>query len=462
MSSRARLPSVDRLLSSPSLRQLSELHGRGAVKDTVRNVLEEARNQLAQASADRGVVDTETLAARVSSRLTSHHTHRSVFNLTGTIIHTNLGRALIGERVFERAKALATHPMNLEFDLITGKRGKRDTVVTEPLCRLSGAAAATVVNNNAAALTIVLNTLALGARVPVSRGELVEIGGSFRLPELMTRAGCHLMEVGTTNRTHARDYAAALTDGACMVLKVHPSNFAMEGFTADVGIAELADMAHAANVPLVVDLGSGTLIDLTRFGLPHEPTVQEVLRQGADLVTFSGDKLLGAVQAGLIVGRADLVEQIDANPLKRALRCDKITLAILGETLKCFEDPETLREQIPLYRLLTLPVAELEARARAVLAEIAPAAKAFTLSAEAVPSMCEIGSGSLPTQGIDSISVRITGSSDADARALLTRLRQLPTPVIGRLHDGAVWLDMRLAEPLDALTRALGQLTETA
>src|SRR5690606_39167447 len=271
-----------------------------------------------------------------------------VFNLTGTVLHTNLGRALPAPELFDAVRDLATRPMNLEFDLTTGVRGVRDAPVVRRLVLLTGAEAATVVNNNAAALLLVLNTLAHDRPVPVSRGELIEIGGSFRLPEIMERAGCRLLEVGTTNRTHPADFRRALAERPALLLKVHPSNFHISGFTRAVSTRELAGIARGAGVPLCVDLGSGTLVDLARWGLPHEPTPAEVLRHGADLVTFSGDKLLGGVQAGLIVGRRDLIDALNANPLKRALRPDKVTLALLDRTLALYEEPDTLPMRLPL------------------------------------------------------------------------------------------------------------------
>jgi L-seryl-tRNA(Ser) seleniumtransferase len=325
------------------------------------------------------------------------------------------------------------------------------------LIALTGAEAATVVNNNAAALLLVLNTLGLGKSVPVSRGELIEIGGSFRLPDIIERSGCRIREVGTTNRTHARDFAEAIDETTAMLLKVHPSNYRIEGFTSSVATPTLATLAHEKNLPLVVDLGSGALVDLARFGLPHEPTVRETLAEGADLVTFSGDKLLGSVQAGLIVGSRELIDRINRNPLKRALRCDKITLAILHYTLRLYQDPDLLANELPLLRTLTRSVRELMALAQRAASVLASRlGSSFTVTA--AEDRCQIGSGALPEATLASAAIVITASSGADVMRLADRLRRLDAPVIGRMHDGALRLDVRTIDDADALCAALGAL----
>jgi L-seryl-tRNA(Ser) seleniumtransferase len=302
----------------------------------------------------------------------------------------------------------------------------------------------------------VLNTFALGRTVPVSRGELIEIGGSFRLPDIMERSGCRLKEVGTTNRTHLKDFESAIDHDTGLLLKVHPSNYHVRGFTSTVPTADLAGLAHRCGLPLCVDLGSGSLVDLTRWGLPFEPMPQQLLGQGVDLVTFSGDKLLGAVQAGIILGRRELIDAMNRNPMKRALRPDKLTLAFLSRTLSLYEEPELLPQRLPLFRTLTTPLHELEQRASAVAAAIAP--RLPDCHVEVAPGECQIGSGSLPDRTIPSVCVRISAASEHRVRELQTELRKLSVPVVGRVHQGALWLDMRGAEHLDDLCGSLSGL----
>ena len=433
------LPSVDRVLQQSASQVLVAQHGRAAVTDAVRGILAEMRAELRAAKTPEPGAAGAVLA-RAAERLArdARPSLRPVFNLTGTVVHTNFGRAPLPEEAIEAMAAAARSPVNLEYDLETGKRGERDAHVEDLLCRLTGAEAATVVNNNAAALLLVLGTLAARREVPVSRGELVEIGGSFRLPELMARSGCRLREVGTTNRTHLTDYAGAVGPKTALVLKVHMSNYAIEGFTAAVPETELARLCRERGLPLVVDLGSGTLTDLRRFGLPHEPTAQESLARGADLVTFSGDKLLGGPQAGIIVGRAALVARLRRNPLRRALRVDKLTLAALGAVLRLYADPERLAVRVPVLRLLTRPVGEIFALAEH-LRPLLQHALGGKSTVEVIDCESQIGSGALPTQRIASAGLAIRPGSDRIAAAF----RRLPVPVIGRIHQGALLFDLR-------------------
>jgi L-seryl-tRNA(Ser) seleniumtransferase len=444
------LPSVDRVLQQEASTALVAQHGREAVTDAVRSVLAELR---AAKAPERGAADAVLARAAENLARGSRPSLRPLFNLTGTVVHTNFGRAQLPEEAIEAMAAAARGPVNLEYDLETGKRGERDAHVEEILCRLTGAEAATVVNNNAAALLLVLSALAARREVPVSRGELIEIGGSFRLPELMARSGCRLREVGTTNRTHLSDFADAVGAKTGLLLKVHASNYAIEGFTAAVPEADLARLCRERKLPFVVDLGSGTLIDLRRFGLPHEPTAEESLAQGADLVTFSGDKLLGGPQAGIIVGRADLIARIRRNPLRRALRVDKLTLAALGAVLRLYLDPDRLAERLPVLRMLARPQGEIRAMAGRLrpLLEKALGAKS---TVDAIGCESQFGSGALPTQRIASAGLAIRPGSDRLAAAF----RRLPVPVIGRIHQGAFLLDLRCLQDEAGFAAQLSQL----
>ncbi len=448
--SRRQLPSVDRVLNDASVTDAVARWGKRTVKLALRAVQDELR-------AATGVPEWATTASgyhdAIDAWLRRHvgRGYQPVFNLTGTLVHTNLGRSPLSPVLAAKALDAATRPLALEYDLDRGGRGDREGIVAHRLRLLTGAEAATVVNNNAAAVMLVLNTLARNREVPVSRGELIEIGGSFRLPEIMERAGCRLKEVGTTNRTHARDYNAAVTEQTALLLKVHPSNYRVEGFATGVAVREAADIAHDHDLPLCVDAGSGALVDLREFGLPREPLPNDLLRDGADLVTFSGDKLLGGVQAGIIVGKGPLIESLNANPMKRALRLDKIALVLLDETLKAYEDEATAMASIPLLGTIALPLDELERRGRAVADCLAQ----IDARIELETTRAQLGSGALPGEIIESRAVTIAFDADKQLRSFEASLRHLDTPVIGRIADGKLVLDMRGAAPLDELLDAL-------
>ena len=453
---RSQLPSVDKVLRAPSVAALARRWGLATVKEAVRALQTDAR---AAETPAEWTAEPEGYAAPVEQRLLANigHGYQTVFNLTGVLVHSNLGRSLLSAQMARAALRAATRPVTLEYDLARGNRGERDAIICHRLRLLTGAEAATVVNNNAAAVLLALNTLALGAEVPVSRGELIEIGGTFRLPEVMERAGCRLREVGTTNRTRPDDYEHAIGADTALLLKAHPSNYRISGFTQTVSVRELAAVAHRHDLPAVVDAGSGALLDMRRFGLPREPTPRELLADGADLVTFSGDKLLGGAQAGVLVGRAELIERINANPMKRALRLDKLALALLDEVLKAYEDPDTVTERIPLLANLALPMAELDRRA-AIVAEALSALPGVKVAA--VPSQAHIGSGALPGQGVASraVTLELEGGRLRDCAAAL---RQLRPAVIGRIAKGRIWLDMRGADPVEELAAMLAKLRLT-
>jgi L-seryl-tRNA(Ser) seleniumtransferase len=445
---RAGLPSVDLVLRGEAGADLIARYGRALAVDAVRTALAEHRRAGTAASA----AEAAAAAAAALAALT-RPSQRRVFNLTGTVLHTNLGRAPLPEEAIAAAAEAMRDPSTLEYDLETGRRGERDDHVSGWLTRLTGAEAALAVNNNAAALVLALNTLALGREAIVSRGELIEIGGSFRLPDIMARAGTRLREVGTTNRTHLADFAAAVGPETGLILKAHTSNYEIRGFTAAAPTARLAALAHERGVPFVEDLGSGSLVDLEGWGLPHEPTVAEALRHGADLVTFSGDKLLGGPQAGLVVGRAELVGRLARNPLKRALRLDKIRLAVLEAVLRLYADPERLALKLPTLRLLSRSAGEIAILGDRLLPAVAGALDGVA-EAVLVETKSQIGSGALPVSLLPSTALALC-PLDRGTEALARALRALPVPVVGRIEGGRVLLDLRCLEDETAF---LGQL----
>nr|WP_111302105.1 L-seryl-tRNA(Sec) selenium transferase [Paracoccus saliphilus] len=450
------LPSVDQLLTA--LPDLIDRHGRQPVTDAARARLDAARQAIrkgAQGAAEAARLP-HLLAADLAAAAVTQL--RPILNLTGTVLHTNLGRAILADEAIAAASAAMAAPLALEFDLTTGGRGQRDDHLRGLLCELTGAEDATILNNNAAAVLIALNTFGQGRESIVSRGELIEIGGAFRMPDIMARAGTQLVEVGTTNRTHPRDYRDAITDQTGLILKVHTSNYRIEGFTAEVSAPDLAPIARDAGVVLLNDLGAGSLVDLSRWGLRREPTVAQALAEGADLVTFSGDKLLGGPQAGFIVGRRDLIAQINRNPLKRALRMDKIRIAALEATLRLYRDPERLAERLPVLRMLSRSKNEIAQQAARLAPRVRDLLAPHGFDAQEADCASQIGSGALPTDTIPSAGLRLTGAGGDAPNRLAARLRALPRPIIGHIHAGALILDLRCLASDDHLLTALADL----
>ena len=454
------LPSVSVILDH--MRDDVARWGHDAVTGAARAHLEMLRAAIQ--SDEPVVLDLESIQQTIRDSLTdsAQPALKSVFNLTGIVLHSNLGRANLADAAIDAMNRVATGANNLEYDLAKGQRGDRDSHIESLICELTGAEAATVVNNNAAAVLLTLNTLALGKTVPVSRGELVEIGGSFRVPDIMGRSGCRLVEVGTTNRTHLKDYANAIDADTALLMRVHTSNYRIEGFTNTVPETELATLAEENNIPFVVDMGCGNLIDLKALGLPHEATAQQTLDHGADLVLFSGDKLLGGPQAGIIAGRANLIASIKQNPLKRALRLDKLTLAALEATLQLYRNPDELVSTLPTLRLLTRAEDDIRQQADRLGPNVSShLGDSYRVETASVSS--QIGSGALPVEVLPSAALSITAANGEDEplRSLAQRLRQLPKPVIGRLHNGALLLDLRCLEPIheDAFIEQLSELT---
>lgn len=438
-------PSVDALLRDTAAQAMIGEFGRMAVTTAIRQDLDHLR-ALRRDGQDLAVTPAAILA-RVEAALVdaARASQRPVFNLTGTVLHTNLGRALIADEAVVAAVAAMRFPTSLEYDLTSGERGERDDHVGGILRELTGAEDVCLVNNNAAAVLLVLATFSRRRETIVSRGELVEIGGAFRIPEVMRQAGAVLREVGATNRTHLKDYESALGNKTALVMKVHASNYAITGFTAEVSGAELAALATKAKVPFVEDLGSGTLIDLERYGLPHERTVQDALKDGADLVTFSGDKLLGGPQAGFIAGRRDLVRACAKNHLKRALRLDKMRLAMLEATLKLYRDPDRLAERLPTIRLLARDQAEIGLQAMRLKPLFASLLEP-DWSVDVVDCRSQIGSGALPVDSLPSAGIALTPLTKrrgSALKALAARWRALDRPIIGRIAEDRLILDLR-------------------
>ena len=441
-----RLPAIDRLLRDPAFSPLLMQYGHSQTVALLRQMLDEAREYIRLNQALPGWCEAWLMETSRRLSQTQQSALRPVFNLTGTVLHTNLGRAIQAEAAVEAVTQAMRAPVTLEYDLDDAGRGHRDRALADLLCQITGAEDACIVNNNAAAVLLMLAATAGGSEVVVSRGELVEIGGAFRIPDVMRQAGCVLHEVGTTNRTHAKDYRQAVNDNTGLLMKVHTSNYSIEGFTKAVDEAALAEIGRELNIPVVADLGSGSLVDLSQYGLPKEPMPQEMIAAGVSLVSFSGDKLLGGPQAGIIVGKKALIARLQSHPLKRALRADKMTLAALEATLRLYLHPEKLAAELPTLRLLTRQAEAIRQQGERIQAALAAHYADFDLQVE--PCLSQIGSGSLPVDRLPSAALTFTPRDGRGSRleALAARWRLLPVPVIGRIYDGRLWLDLRCLE----------------
>ncbi|WP_096388565.1 L-seryl-tRNA(Sec) selenium transferase [Hafnia sp. CBA7124] len=454
----SQLPSVDTLLRDETFQPLLENYGAQLVTQTLRRLQQQARDSIRVQQQLPAWCENWALAVEHQLSVSQKDALQQVFNLTGTVLHTNLGRALLAEQAIDASVMAMRHSVTLEYDLDGAGRGHRDRAIADRLCELTGAEDACIVNNNAAAVLLMLATLASHKQVIVSRGELVEIGGAFRIPDVMLQAGCELTEVGTTNRTHLKDYRQAINENTALLMKVHTSNYAIQGFTSAVDEAELVALGRETGIPVITDLGSGSLIDMTTYGLPAEPMPQKLIADGVDLVSFSGDKLLGGPQAGIIVGKRELIEQLQNHPLKRALRCGKMTLAALDATLQLYQQPEKLAQALPTLRHMTRTEAEIRACAERLLPPLQHRfAKQFNVSI--APCQSQIGSGSLPVDRLPSIAITLMPHSGkgGELEALSQQCRALSRPVIGRISEGKLWLDLRCLEDEDGLLYALLQ-----
>ncbi|KGQ43422.1 selenocysteine synthase [Gallibacterium anatis] len=456
------LPSIDRLLKTENGILLLEEYGHSATVSAMRNFLQQAREFIKiSAQLPSFCVDDQAFLRQVELSLQQQRqvVIQPVHNLTGTVLHTNLGRAIWSEAAQQAALQAMQQNVALEFDLQQGKRGHRDQAISELLAHLTGAEAACIVNNNAAAVLLMLATFAKDREVIISRGELIEIGGAFRIPDIMQQAGCKLVEVGTTNRTHLRDYAQAINENTAFLLKVHSSNYQIVGFTKSVSEEELVQLGQEKNIPVITDLGSGALIDFRDYGLPHEPQVQQKVAAGVDLISFSGDKLLGGPQAGIIVGKKALIEQLQQHPLKRVLRCDKVILSALEATLRLYLEPENLPKSLPTLSALSKTTAELQPQAQQLLQALqTKLGDRFDLMIEACDA--QIGSGAQPMTKIASLAVTLQAKSakSEDLYQLITMLKTLSQPIIGRVENNKLWLDLRSVAQIETLLTTVNEL----
>ena len=457
------LPAIEKLLNTQELLDLQATYARPLVTEALRDAVADIRNEILRGNSTQLPEQTEyaertlqKIAAKTAPRM------RPVVNATGTVTHTNLGRSLLSDTACEAIQQAAENYVNLEYDIETGRRGHRDRI-TEPLLQqLTGCEASTVVNNNAAAVLLALQTMARGKEVIVSRGELIEIGGAFRVPDVMAASGAILREVGTTNRTHLRDYAEGINENTGLLLKVHPSNYKILGFTSTPAMAELTELGAEHGIPTMEDLGSGALIDMTQYGLPHEPLVGERIDSGVDIVTFSGDKLLGGPQAGIIVGKAEWIEKMRKNPMMRALRVDKLIIAGLSATLQCYlTDGAAIAEQFPMLNRYTRSIETLHTLAKQLTVQLQDIF-GEKIAVQISETYGQIGSGALPVETLPSVAL-VLESAEVSAETLAAAFRNATIPIIGRIKDGLFWLDIRTVYRREQawIVEAATQIAET-
>ncbi|MGI9515853.1 MAG: L-seryl-tRNA(Sec) selenium transferase [Pirellulaceae bacterium] len=446
------LPSVNQLLESPPLKSLVNTANHNVVVGGVRTFLDRLRTQIQSATEDVSIPSPQELAEKIASWISSEEQPvlRQVINATGVVLHTGLGRAPLADEAIGEMNAVAGGYASLEIDLKTGKRSQRDLAVRRLLCELTGAASATVVNNNAAATMLTLSAIGSGKEIIVSRGQLVEIGGSYRLPDVMECSGARLREIGTTNKTHLSDYENAINENTGAILRVHPSNFRVVGFTEEVSLPDLVKLGRKHRLPIIDDVGSGALIDFSQFGLSDEPVVCDSIEQGASVVLFSGDKLVGGPQCGIVAGQPELIDKIKKHPMTRAMRVDKLTLAALAATLRLYRDPESARQKIPLLLMLSTPVDNLKLRAERLAVQVQGGAQINL--AEAIESTSTLGGGSLPTQYLPTWCVAIEPHDSVDEFA--HRLRTGSPSIFGRISNDRLLLDLRTIMPRHDVTIA--------
>lgn len=449
------IPSVQQLLQNPAFKSVPISHF--YLKKIIQKEIEKLRRTLSKTPKATGGELSIHLVKKIQQRLenTMAPSLKRIINATGIILHTNLGRAPIAKAAQEALLESIENYSNLEINLETGQRGERNQHVEELLCLLTGAEAAFVVNNNAAAVLLALNSLARRKEIPVSRGELVEIGGSYRMPDVMKASGVKMVEIGTTNKTHLKDYQNAINPKTAAILKVHTSNYRIKGFVSEVSLADIVKLAHENNLPVIYDMGSGALTDLSKYGVEDEPLAAEVIKTGVDVVSFSGDKLLGGPQSGIILGRKQFVEKIKKNHLARALRCDKLTFAVLEATLKLYLNPNKLVDELPIVSILKLSINELKKRANQIKSKI----QANHLELEVQETISQMGSGTLPLIEMPSLALTVT-SDKYSPQQLAAELRQNQPPVIGYIRDDKFHLNLRTIreDELRFVVRALNRL----